>query len=59
VSELSFPTDPTGLPGATKPEALDLADGGTLNLQVTPVAKQLRDSTVRRLEYKGSIPGRL
>src|SRR3954452_12450340 len=57
VSELSFPTDPTGLPEATKPEVLDLADGGTLNLRVAPVAKRLGDNTVRMLGYNGSIPG--
>ena len=27
----SFPTDPTGLPEATRPELLELADGDTLN----------------------------
>src|SRR3954468_24125925 len=57
VSELSFPTDPTGLPEATSPEVLDLADGGTLNLRVAPVAKDLDGSTVRMLGYNGSIPG--
>jgi len=57
MSEVSFPTDPTGLPEATKPEVLDLTDGGTLNLGVAPVAKQLHDSTVRMLGYNGSIPG--
>ena len=56
-SELSFPTDPTGLPEATSPEVLDLADGGTLNLRVAPVAKDLDGSTVRMLGYNGSIPG--
>src|SRR4051794_35386712 len=57
VSELSFPTDPTGLPEATSPEVLDLADGATLNLRVAPVAKDLDGSTVRMLGYNGSIPG--
>src|SRR3954463_15731035 len=57
MSELSFPTDPTGLPEATKPEVLDLADGGTLNLRIAPVAKDLDGSTVRMLGYNGSIPG--
>ena len=57
VSDPSFPTDPTGLPEATRPEVLDLADGGTLNLRVAPVAKQLDGSTVRMLGYNGSIPG--
>jgi FtsP/CotA-like multicopper oxidase with cupredoxin domain len=57
VSQLSFPTDPTGLPEATKPETIDLADGGTLDLRVAPVAKDLDGSTVRMLGYNGSIPG--
>src|SRR3954452_1869138 len=57
VSELSFPTDPTGLPEATSPEVLDLADGGTLNLRVAPVAKDLDGSTVRMLGYNGSLTG--
>ena len=57
VIDESFPTDPTGLPEATPPEVLDLADGATLNLRVAPVAKRLRDDTVRMLGYNGSIPG--
>jgi len=57
VLEQSFPTDPTGLPEATRPEVLDLADGDTLDLRPAPVAKQLRESTVRMLGYNGSIPG--
>jgi FtsP/CotA-like multicopper oxidase with cupredoxin domain len=53
----SFPTDPTGLPEATRPELLELADGDVLDLQVGPVAKRLGDATVRMLGYNGSIPG--
>jgi FtsP/CotA-like multicopper oxidase with cupredoxin domain len=53
----SFPTDPTGLPEAARPELLELADGETLDLQVGPVAKRLGDTTVRMLGYNGSIPG--
>ena len=52
-----FPTDPTGLPEATRPELLDLADGGEMHLRVAPVAKQLDGTTVRMLGYNGSIPG--
>jgi FtsP/CotA-like multicopper oxidase with cupredoxin domain len=55
--EQSFPTDPTGLPEATLPDVLELADGATLNLHLAPVAKRLRSSTVRMLAYNGSIPG--
>src|SRR4051794_17374299 len=57
VFDQTFPTDPSGLPEATRPEILDLADGDTLNLNLAPVAKRLGDSTVRMLGYNGSIPG--
>jgi FtsP/CotA-like multicopper oxidase with cupredoxin domain len=57
VAAESFPTDPTGLPEATRPALLELADGGELNLHVGPVAKRLGDTTVRMLGYNGSIPG--
>jgi FtsP/CotA-like multicopper oxidase with cupredoxin domain len=53
----SFPTDPTGLPEASRPELLELAPGDTLDLRVGPVAKRLGDTTVRMLGYNGSIPG--
>ena len=53
----SFPTDPTGLPEATRPELLELADGDTLELTVGPVAKRLGDTTVRMLAYNGSVSG--
>jgi FtsP/CotA-like multicopper oxidase with cupredoxin domain len=53
----SFPTDPSGLSDATRPALLELADGDTLELRVSPVAKRLGDTTVRMLGYNGSIPG--
>ena len=53
----AFPTDPTGLPEATAPAALHLSHGDTLELEPRPVAKRLRDATVRMLAYNGSIPG--
>src|SRR5215210_3568807 len=53
----SFPTDPTGLPEASRPQLLELADGDTLELRVGPVAKRLGDATVRMLGYNGSLPG--
>jgi len=53
----SFPTDPAGLPEASPPQLLELADGDTLELRVGPVAKPLGDTTVRMLGYNGSIPG--
>jgi FtsP/CotA-like multicopper oxidase with cupredoxin domain len=52
-----FPTDPTGLPEATQPELLELADGDAFHLSVGPVAKRLAGTTVRMLGYNGSIPG--
>jgi FtsP/CotA-like multicopper oxidase with cupredoxin domain len=53
----SFPTDPTGLPEAGRPELLELGPGDTLELRVGPVAKRLGGTTVRMLGYNGSIPG--
>ena len=53
----SFPTDPSGLPAATRPDLLELADGDDLDLRIGPVAKRLGDTTVRMLGYNGSIPG--
>jgi FtsP/CotA-like multicopper oxidase with cupredoxin domain len=53
----SFPTDPTGLPGAIRPPLLELADGGAFDLRIGAVAKQLGDTAVRMLGYNGSIPG--
>jgi FtsP/CotA-like multicopper oxidase with cupredoxin domain len=52
-----FPTDPSGLPEAGRPQLLELAPGDTLELQVGPVAKRLGDTTVRMLGYDGSVPG--
>jgi FtsP/CotA-like multicopper oxidase with cupredoxin domain len=53
----SFPTDPAGLPEASQPQLLELANGDTLELRVGPVAKPLGETTVRMLGYNGSIPG--
>jgi FtsP/CotA-like multicopper oxidase with cupredoxin domain len=53
----SFPTDPAGLPEATRPELVEVADGGDLHLHLGPVAKRLGEDTVRMLGYNGSIPG--
>jgi FtsP/CotA-like multicopper oxidase with cupredoxin domain len=53
----AFPTDPSGLPEATGPAALELGDGELLELRVGAVAKRLEDATVRMLGYNGSIPG--
>ena len=53
----SFPTDPSGLPEAGRPQLLELAPGDTLDLTVGPVAKRLGDTRVRMLGYNGSVPG--
>jgi hypothetical protein len=37
----SFPTDPSGLPAATKPALLEVADGDTVDLRIGPVANAL------------------
>lgn len=52
-----FPTDPAGLPSVRRPEVLRVADGETIRLTVTPVAKRLGDTTVRMLGYNGMVPG--
>jgi hypothetical protein len=39
-----FPTDPSGLPEAGRPELPQLAPGDTLELRVGPVAKRLGES---------------
>ena len=57
TSPESFPTDPSGLAAAGRPQLLELADGDTLELDVGPVAKGLGEITVRMLGYNGSIPG--
>jgi FtsP/CotA-like multicopper oxidase with cupredoxin domain len=57
TSAESFPTDPSGLPEAGRPELLELGDGDTLELRVGPVAKRLGDTTVRMLGHNGSVPG--
>jgi FtsP/CotA-like multicopper oxidase with cupredoxin domain len=53
----AFPTDPSGLPEATRPALLELADGDVVDLRIGAVAKTLGDTTVRMLGYNGSIPG--
>jgi FtsP/CotA-like multicopper oxidase with cupredoxin domain len=52
-----FSTDTTGLPEASSPQVLDMADGDELHLRLAPVAKQLSGTTVRMLAYNGSVPG--
>jgi FtsP/CotA-like multicopper oxidase with cupredoxin domain len=57
VSTKRFPRDPTGLPTASSPDVVELADGDRVTLQIGPVAKRIGDATVRMLAYNGSIPG--
>ncbi len=59
-----FPTDPSGLPEATRPALVELADGDDLHLRIGPVAKRLGDATVRMLggtaghrARPGALPG--
>src|SRR6476619_3627744 len=52
-----FPTDVTGLADARPTDLVDVADGAQFDLRIAPVAKRLRDTTVRMLAYNGSIPG--
>ena len=52
-----LPTDTEGLPEATRPVLVDLADGDEFELEIAPVAKRIGDTTVRMLAYNGSIPG--
>jgi hypothetical protein len=54
----SFPTDPSGLPEATRPAQVELISGGVLDLRVAPVAKRLGDTTVRMRRGARSRPDR-
>jgi FtsP/CotA-like multicopper oxidase with cupredoxin domain len=57
TSTEKFPRDPTGLPTASPPDVVELADGDRVRLHIGPVAKRIGDATVRMLAYNGSIPG--
>jgi hypothetical protein len=46
-----FPTETTGLPACPRPEVVELSSGAALDLEISPVAKQLGDATVRMLSY--------
>jgi FtsP/CotA-like multicopper oxidase with cupredoxin domain len=52
-----FPADLDGLPEASSPEVLELADGATVPLRIAPVVKRIGDDRVRMLAYNGSVPG--
>jgi FtsP/CotA-like multicopper oxidase with cupredoxin domain len=53
----AFPTDIEGLEKAHPPELVEVPDSGGFDLRIAPVAKQIRDDTLRMLAYNGSIPG--
>ncbi len=53
----TFPTDPSGLPACLPSDVVELTDGATFDLRITPIAKRIGDSTVRMVAYNGSIPG--
>ncbi|HEX7168074.1 MAG TPA: multicopper oxidase domain-containing protein [Acidimicrobiales bacterium] len=53
----SFPTDPAGLPAPEATRIVELADGDTYDLRITPIANRVGDDTVRMLGYNGSVPG--
>jgi FtsP/CotA-like multicopper oxidase with cupredoxin domain len=52
-----LPTETEGLPEATRPELVHLADDDAYALDIVPVRKRIGAATVRMLAYGGSIPG--
>ena len=52
-----FPHDIVGLPHARPTEVIEVADGGLVELPITPVVNRLGDDDVRMIGYGGSIPG--
>src|SRR5262245_47356390 len=52
-----FPRGTEGLPDASQPAVVEIADGAVVDLAFAPLAKTIGDSTVRMLAYNGSIPG--
>ena len=52
-----FPTETAGLPDAGRPETVQVAPGGSVDLRIAPVAKRIGDDMVRMLAYNGSVPG--
>jgi FtsP/CotA-like multicopper oxidase with cupredoxin domain len=53
----TFPTDTAGLPRCRPTELVELADGDTYDLRISPVTNRLGGTDVRMLGYDGSIPG--
>jgi FtsP/CotA-like multicopper oxidase with cupredoxin domain len=52
-----LPTGTDGLPEASRPRHVELADGDEFELEIIPVRKRIGDATVRMLAYNGSVPG--
>jgi FtsP/CotA-like multicopper oxidase with cupredoxin domain len=57
VIPIAFDASTDGLPMADTTPEIRLADGDTLTLRVTWVAKEINGRKVRMLAYNGSIPG--
>ena len=53
----AFPVSVAGLPEATQPIVAEVPPGGSFDLTIHPVAKQIGDGNFRMLSYNGSIPG--
>jgi FtsP/CotA-like multicopper oxidase with cupredoxin domain len=53
----TFPTETAGLEEARATQDVTVADGGSVDLTIAPVAKRIGHDTVRMLAYNGSIPG--
>ena len=52
-----FPTETKGLAEVSRPRVLDLRDGDSFDLEITPVRKAIGGTDVRMLAYGGSVPG--
>jgi FtsP/CotA-like multicopper oxidase with cupredoxin domain len=52
-----FPVETKGLPEASAPERVTLADGDDFDLEIAPVRKTIGDQSVRMLAYNRSVPG--
>src|SRR5262249_15997229 len=52
-----FSQEIAGLPAATATSVVDLHDGDTFDLKLSPVQKRIGNATVRMLAYNGSVPG--
>ena len=57
TSHDTFPTATTGLPEARRAHDVELRDGGTFDLHISPVVKRIASGDVRMLAYNGSVPG--